>query len=143
MRLIRTLLLLVLAIILVVLAFANRELVTVSVQVTEALPGFSVRLPLFLVILVTLMLGAIIGIVWEWIRNGSLRVQSAERGREITRLQREISMLRKDHADPEDEVIAILNHPKRRQTSRKLSPVPGLTQNPTQNPMPPALPAKP
>lgn len=112
MRAIRTVFLLILAVILVVLALANRQPVTLSLKFTEYLPGPSVTLPLFLVILLVLMAGIAIGLIWEWLRETGHRAEAASRAREIERLRREVQGLRSDHAAPADEVLAILDAPR-------------------------------
>lgn len=116
MRMIRTVLLLIFAVVLVILALANRQPVTLSLKFTEYLPGASVTLPLFLVLIVTLAIGVTVGLVWEWLRAAPARAQSARREHEIKVLEREVRALRKSHAAPTDEVLAILDAPKPRKT---------------------------
>lgn len=64
---------------LVVLGLANREIVSLHL-----LPGglsdlagspAPVEVPLFLVIAIAVVLGVIVGLVWEWLRNHSVRVE--------------------------------------------------------------------
>lgn len=113
MRLIRTVLLLIFAVVLVILALANRQPVTLSLKFTEYLPGGSVTLPLFLVLIVTLAIGVTAGLIWEWLRAAPARAQSARREHQIKVLEREVRALRKNHAGPSDEVLAILDAPKK------------------------------
>lgn len=112
MRTVRALFLIILAVVLVTLAFANRQMVSVSTKITADLPGFTVNLPLFLVILFSILIGIILGLVWEWLREAETRSELAQRSHEVERLRREVSGLRQDHRDPEDEVLAILDAPK-------------------------------
>lgn len=112
MRTIRTVFLLVLTVILVVLALANRQPVTLSVKLTDSLPGLSVTLPLFLVLVLTLMAGIAIGLVWEWLRETGHRSEAATHAREVARLEREVKGLRRAHAAPADDVLAILDAPR-------------------------------
>lgn len=137
MRMIRTIVLLLLAAVLVVLALANRQPVTLSLQFTDYLPGLRVTLPLFLVLIITLALGVTIGLVWEWLRAAPKRAESARRAHEISVLEREVRGLRKSHAAPADEVEAILDAPRRPRPERAAAS--GATASP---PALPALPAR-
>lgn len=121
MRVIRTVFLLLLALVLVVLALANRQMVTLRLGIGEWLPGMTVTLPLFLIVLLVLMAGISIGLVWEWLRESRHRAQAAELSRQIASLQREVQGLRSDHSAPADEVLAILDAPVRQ------SPVPPVS----------------
>lgn len=135
MRAIRTVFLLILAVILVVLALANRQPVTLSLKFTDYLPGPSVTLPLFLVIVLVLMAGIAIGLIWEWLREASHRSEASGRAREIERLEREVRALRKDHAAPADEVLAILDAPRP-------APAPSNPTGSSVAPAGPSVPAK-
>lgn len=112
MRVIRAVFLLILAVLLVAVMLANRQPVTLSLKLGSVLPEASITLPLFLVILVTLMLGLAVGLIWEWLRSAGHRSQSAHLGREVARLEREVAGLRRSHAAPADEVLAILDAPR-------------------------------
>lgn len=112
MRVIRAVFLLILAILLVAVMLANRQPVTLSLKLGSVLPEASITLPLFLVILVTLVLGLAAGLVWEWLRTAGHRAESAHRAREVARLEREVAGLRRNHAAPADEVLAILDAPR-------------------------------
>lgn len=112
MRTVRALFLIILAVVMVALAFTNRQMVSVSTRLTENMPGLTVELPLFLVILFAILLGIVLGLVWEWLREAETRAELSQRCAEVERLRREVSGLRQDHRDPEDEVLAILDAPK-------------------------------
>ncbi len=135
MRAIRTVFLLILAVILVVLALANRQPVTLSLKFTDYLPGPSVTLPLFLVVVLALMAGIAIGLIWEWLRESRQRSEAASLAREVANLQREVQGLRDDHAAPADEVLAILD------ASVRSSPVPSVQGGGLSQPGP-SVPAK-
>lgn len=122
MRIIRTVLLMILAALLVVLALANRAPVTLSLKFTDLLPGPSVTLPLFLVVVLALALGVVIGMVWEWLRAAGARAESARRAHEVAELQREVRALRKTHTAPADEVVAILDAPRPPSSTRAATP---------------------
>ena len=99
---------------LLVLALANRAAVPVRLLPEDvgALLGLDHvwELPLLLVILASVALGVLIGFVWEWFRE--MRIRSTARGktREVSRLERELAVLRDEKEAPKDEVLAILEN---------------------------------
>lgn len=112
-RLLRYLILVVLAILLVAAAMANRGLVSV-----QALPkdvadfaGWNLvaEVPLFLVILVSAAFGIVIGFVWEWLREGKHRKEATTGKRHVNALAREVSRLRNEGGGRKDEVLALLD----------------------------------
>jgi putative membrane protein len=115
-RWLRYILLLALALCLLTVALANRTPVTV-----QALPddlaaftgfGWSLELPLFVVIFGGIVAGLLIGFVWEWFREHKHRSTATQKSREAARLQREVDSLRERKAQPKDEVLALLETPK-------------------------------
>ena len=102
------------ALVLLSLALANRQTVPVRLfpEDLAALMGFGhgVQMPLFLVILGAIAAGVLIGFVWEWFRE--MRIRSTARGktREVSRLERELAVLRDEKEAPKDEVLAILEN---------------------------------
>ncbi len=117
-RALRTAFLAVLALVLIALALANRETVTLRILPPEAgdFLGFSwsVHLPLFLVIFAGIVLGLLIGFVWEWMREYRIRTTATRQAREVTRLKREVSRLATQKHGPKDEVLALLEEPGRK-----------------------------
>lgn len=140
MRYLRLLFVVVLAAVLIVVALANRQFVEVSLLpagLDQWVPGdWSARMPLFLIILLAILAGMLLGVVWEWLRESSLRRQSAQRAHELQALEREVGSLRKTHHAPRDEVLAILDAPK--------PPAPATAATSAATPVagPAALPAK-
>ncbi len=116
MRYVRMLLVALLAIILVGVALANRQLVTVSLfpgRLDRYMGGdWQVQMPLFLVIILALLAGMILGLIWEWMRETAVRQESARRAHDLQVLEREVRGLRVTHHAPRDEVLAILDAPK-------------------------------
>lgn len=116
MRFLRLLFLVLLAIILIAVALANRQIVTLSAfpaNFGQYLGGtWSVDLPLFLVIFVAFALGMLAGLFWEYLREAHIRREARQRSAEVARLESEVGSLRKTHAAPRDEVLAILDQPK-------------------------------
>ncbi len=112
MRYLRYILLGLIAIGLVTVAIANRDRVVV-----HALPadmglflGFnwSMELPLFLVIFGGIVAGLLLGFIWEWMREAKHRSTASTKAREVAKLEREVTRLRATRAEPEDEVLALL-----------------------------------
>lgn len=115
MKYIRYAFLAALALVLVIIAFANREPVTLRLLPDEfagLLPwGRVIELPLFLVIFGAIVAGAAIGFVWEWLREHRYRAAADRRGREAARLKREVAKIKGTPADKGDEVLALLDKP--------------------------------
>ncbi|MFN3642994.1 MAG: lipopolysaccharide assembly protein LapA domain-containing protein [Gemmobacter sp.] len=113
----RYLILVAIALALVVVAMANRTAVTVQLLPPDlaALVGFNwiVALPLFLVIFGGVVAGIAIGFVWEWVREGKHRAAAARRAREVARLEREVAKAGTPPKGPADEVIALLDGPRK------------------------------
>lgn len=112
-RYLRYLLLALLAVVLLTVAMANRELVTV-----QLLPGdmghfagltWTLELPLFLVIFGGIMAGLLIGFFWEWARETKHRSAASTRSREVARLEREVTRLRDGKPEHQDDVLALLD----------------------------------
>ena len=110
----RTLKLVVLGLILiavVLLAVANREPVTLDL-LPAGLSGvyaFSVQVPLFVVSLVSIVVGLVIGYVLEWQREHKHRSRAAAEAREAARLREERDRLRRRTGQADDDVLALLN----------------------------------
>ena len=113
MRYIRYAVLAVAAIVLIAMALANREIVTLTL-----LPGGfarlfgmnpSVSLPLFVVILLGILLGLLIGFLWEWMREHKHRSEARRRARETESLEREVQRLKGEKHQGKDEVLALLD----------------------------------
>ena len=116
MRFLRLLFIAALAIILIAVALANRDIVTLSAfpaNFGQYLGGrWSVDLPLFLVIFLAFAVGMLAGLMWEWLRESPFRREARLHADRATRLENEVGRLRQRHAAPEDEVLAILDRPK-------------------------------
>ncbi|MEP1765407.1 MAG: LapA family protein [Sulfitobacter sp.] len=113
MRYVRYLCIAIFAVALISVALANRGLVSLQVLPTELSGLFavnpSVELPLFAVILGSILMGLLIGFVWEWIREFGERAEAAKQAREMRRLQREIEKLKDEKHEGKDEVVALLD----------------------------------
>ena len=113
-RYLRLILLALLGLALLVVALANRAPVPVRLLPDDmaALTGltWTMELPLFLVIFGGIVLGVLIGFVWEWFREHGHRATASQKSREVTRLERELAVLKDSTSvPPEDDVLALLD----------------------------------
>ena len=117
LRVLRVAFLVVLGIALLVVAFANRQVVALKLlpddMTTFLGVNWSLELPLFLVIFAGIVAGLGIGFVWEWFREAKHRSAATTHRREASKLAREVSRLREKDANPQDEVLALLEGPGR------------------------------
>lgn len=134
MRFLRLIFVVLLALILVAVALANRETVTLSAfpaNFGQYLGGqWSVALPLFLVIFLAFALGMLAGLVWEWLRESHIRREARAQADRAAQLENEVGHLRHRHAAPKDEVLAILDRPKPKPSTvpaATIAPAPGTT----------------
>ncbi len=112
MRTVKIVLLAVILIAIVVLALANRELVTLHLLpegMARVMP-VSVQLPLFVVILLAMVAGMFIGYLFEWLREHKHRRRAAQKASEASRLSAEVDRLRRRSGKPEDDVLALLGN---------------------------------
>ena len=116
MRYIRYGFMAILGVALVAVAFGNRDNVVLRLLPDElsGVGGFSwtIELPLFIVVFGSIICGLIIGFIWEWIREAGLRSQAARHKSEATQLKREVRKLKTEPAEPQDEVLALLEDAK-------------------------------
>lgn len=115
-RILRYLFLAALAVILVTVALANREQVTVL-----AIPAnlaeyagvqWSLTLPLYIVIFGGIIAGILIGFLWEWLREHKHRSVASTKTKEVARLERELAVMRDTKPEHKDDVLAILDKRK-------------------------------
>jgi uncharacterized integral membrane protein len=112
MRYIRYAFLAALGVVLISVALANRDMVTLNL-----LPGpladllgmhYALSLPLFIVIFGGIVAGLLIGFVWEWLREHKLRAAAGRTQRELSQTQREVRRLKGKQNENKDEVLALL-----------------------------------
>ncbi|HKL04332.1 MAG TPA: lipopolysaccharide assembly protein LapA domain-containing protein [Roseovarius sp.] len=113
MRYIRYASIAIFALALILIALGNRNMVKVKVLPDE-LSGLaalnpSYELPLFVVIFGGILLGLIIGLIWEWIREHGERAEAARKARELSALRAEVRRLKGEKRKDKDEVLAILD----------------------------------
>ncbi len=111
MRIIKLILLALILIAIVVLAVANRDLVTLKL-LPDGLSGitqWSIELPLFLVGLLSVLTGMLLGYILEWLREHKHRRRAAVKAREADQLNREVGRLRRETGKG-DDVRALLGN---------------------------------
>jgi len=115
MRYIKYAFLATIAIVLVTLALANGQ----SVTLTTLPPGLdtapwisafaiSIELPLFVVILGGVLAGLILGFIWEWLREAKHRQEAARKSAEAKAMERELRRVKRRQSKEDDEVLALL-----------------------------------
>ena len=103
----------IVAICLIILGLANREIITL-----RALPdgladliGVSptVDLPIFMAIFIGVGIGLLVGFVWEWIREHGQRADANRTRREARKLEDEVARLKAEKNEGKDDVLALLD----------------------------------
>jgi lipopolysaccharide assembly protein A len=110
MRTLKIVLLCVILVALVILALANREIVTLHLLpagMARMMP-VSIQLPLFVVCLLSVVVGMVLGYLLEWLREHKHRRRASVKAREAAELNREVDRLRKQSGKADDEVLALL-----------------------------------
>lgn len=112
MRYIRYASIAIFALALILVALANRGMVSVKLWPDElaglAASNPSYDMPLFIVIFGGVLSGLVIGFIWEWIREAGERAEAARQVREMQRLRAEIKRLKGEKHEGKDEVLALL-----------------------------------
>jgi len=112
MRYFRYLLLILVAVGLISISLANRELVGLSLLppiMADAL-GFQIHLelPLFVVIFSCVAVGLLVGFFWEWMRATKQRLSLRSYRREVGRLSKEIIDLKPAANVDQDDVLELI-----------------------------------
>ena len=117
-RVLRYVLLAILTISLLVMASANRTLVTLHLLPDSFAALFRVNwqieVPVFLVLFLGMVIGLFIGFVWEWLREHKHRRTASTKTREVSKLERELAAMQDQTSLPQDDVLALLDRPKAR-----------------------------
>lgn len=93
-RFLKGLVFLPVAVVVILLAVANREAVRLSFDPFSETPVFSATLPLYAVLFAAVAVGVVFGGIGAWLGQGSARAKSRERRREVRRLEGEAERLR-------------------------------------------------
>ncbi|ACA16954.1 conserved hypothetical protein [Methylobacterium sp. 4-46] len=95
-RFLKGLLLLPVAVVVVLLAVANRQAVTLSFDpFSPETPAFSLTVPLYALVFAAVALGILIGGCGAWLGEGKVRRDRRAKGREVERLRQEAERLRR------------------------------------------------
>jgi uncharacterized integral membrane protein len=117
-RALRYLLLALLTIVLLTVALANRALVTVHFLPDDVAALFGVDavmdMPVFVLLFSGIVLGLLIGFVWEWFREHKHRRVASSKTRQVSKLERELAAMKDQTSLPDDDVLALLAKPKAR-----------------------------
>lgn len=103
----------IVAICLVIVGMANRDIVTLRAM-PEALAtplGLSpdIQMPLFMAIFIGVGIGLMIGFLWEWLREHRIRADARAKSREVESLKREVDALKEQKHEGKDEIVALLD----------------------------------
>lgn len=113
MRYFRYLVLALISLVLVLIALANRSLVSVQLLPDElsflSQLNIAAEVPLFLVLFAGVLIGLLIGFVWEWIREYKYRAAAKQTQREKEQLERQVQGMRESANEGKDEVLALLD----------------------------------
>ena len=113
MRIIRWVILGALAIALVTIALANRGPMTVRLlpEPLEGLFGLSwqVTMPVFIIIVISMALGVLLGFVWEWVREHKHRSEAASERRMRQDLEQQVKTTQKPQGE-RDEILALVEN---------------------------------
>ena len=113
LRFVKWLFLVLLGLVLLAVASANRDPVLLRLLPSEVDSffgfGLALEVPLFLAIFAGIVAGLGIGFVWEWLREAKHRSAATQHKREAGRLAREVDRLKTQKNEPEDEVLALID----------------------------------
>ena len=93
-RFLKSLVLLPIAVLVILVAVANRDPVRLSLDPFSPDPVFSVMLPLYAILFGAVALGIVVGGVFTWLGQGKTRANVRYHRREATRYEREANRLR-------------------------------------------------
>jgi flagellar biosynthesis protein FlhB len=112
-RYLKILFLVVVALALVLLFFANNAPVTLHLMPDELAAAIGVpnefTTSLFFVVVAALLVGIIVGFIWEWLREYRYRAEAKTQRREAQRLNQEVAQMKGRSSEHDDDVLAILD----------------------------------
>lgn len=112
MRTLKYLILAIIGLCLIIIGFANRGPVTLTLLPDELVPfagvSLSVTLPIYMVVFGGIAIGLLIGFILEWIREHKHRAEATSQRREKAVLAKEVQKLKKTSGEDKDEVVALL-----------------------------------
>ena len=72
--------------------------------------GMIFSIPIFVLFLCGVIFGLFVGFVWEWIREMKHRLASSRKSKELAKVENELSQLKRESGQNEDEVLLLLNN---------------------------------
>ena len=103
----------IVAVCLVIVGMANRQVVTLRAmpEVLANPLGLSpdIEMPLFMAIFIGVGIGLLIGFLWEWVREHRIRAEARAKERENAALRREVDALKDQKHEGKDDVVALLD----------------------------------
>lgn len=114
MRYIRYAIWLVIAVALIAVALANRELQQLKL-LPEGLADIiginqSINVPVFAIFFGGIVIGLLIGFLWEWMREYKHRAEASRKKGEVHKLERELRRVKGERDKDKDEVLALLDN---------------------------------
>ncbi|MEE4120580.1 MAG: LapA family protein [Paracoccaceae bacterium] len=108
----------VLTAVLLAVALANRQLVTLKLLTPELETfsgwSWSLDVPLYFVAFGGVAIGLLIGFIWEWIRESKHRQEVAKRQNQVRSLKREVTKLKGEKGEQTDDVLALIDNKPRK-----------------------------
>ena len=113
LRYLKYLFLFTVALALVLMAMANRETVTLEMIPPDLAAWFGIQygieLPLFVVVLGAVVVGVLVGFVWEWLREHRYRVEAKTNKQAARALEREVTAIKGPAQGSQDEILALVD----------------------------------
>ena len=72
--------------------------------------GMIFSIPIFVLFLCGVIFGLFVGFVWEWIREMKHRSASSRKSKELAKVENELSQLKRERGQNEDEILLLLNN---------------------------------
>jgi uncharacterized integral membrane protein len=116
-KLVSALILVPLAIVLIAFAVANRESIIVSLDpFDQANPALSIRLPLFVLILIVVIAAVILGGIAAWLRQSKWRRAARQAQAQVRELRAQLDVLERQNptAEPPPPVLQVRQTPRLR-----------------------------
>lgn len=111
-RFFRYVILALVALFLIMLAVVNSQIVEIRllpVSISDFMGmDWVLRMPLFLVVFGGVLIGLLLGFVWEWFRAHKTRASANVTAKKAKALEKEVQRLKHDE-QPQDEVLALLD----------------------------------
>ena len=72
--------------------------------------GMIFSIPIFVLFLCGVIFGLFVGFIWEWIREMKHRSASSRKSKELAKVENELSQLKRESGQNEDEIMLLLNN---------------------------------